>query len=79
MGKEEKKPKIQILQQPRQQGSGVHIRVRFNYSKTSAVYGFNIPNSQLQNEGDLEKKLKELYEEYTPTEKKIEAPTEIDW
>jgi len=77
MGK--KPPKIEVIGTPRWRGSTLHVRVRFNYPNSTIELGFNIPNSKLQNEGDLEAELKDLYEQNTPQTRQVNVPNKIDW
>lgn len=74
-----KTPKIEVIGTPRWKGSTLHIRVRFNYPKRSDILSFNIPNSKLQNDGDLEIELKDLYEQNRPQTRQVNVPSKIDW
>jgi len=76
-----KKPKIEVISQPRDIGGAISMSVRFNYKDISRRYSFTISNSNIENEG-LESVLKRLYEEKRPgkvDKAKLNIGTEIDW
>jgi len=76
-----KKPKIEVISQPRDIGGAISISVRFNYKDTSRRYSFSIPNSNIENE-DLGSVLKRLYEEKKPRKidkSKLDIGESIDW
>jgi len=77
----EKKPKIEILSQPRDIGGSVSVGVRFNYEDTSKRYNFTISNSTIENRG-LKSELKRLYEQKKPVQIdkiKLVIGKKIDW